>query len=134
FPVGFLHCCFASILRLSIRSLHPLALSLFPSNACPTTHTHTLSLHDALPIFSTAFSPQATVAGLRPRPHGAANVSPQPLASPAPDRKSTRLNSSHQIISYAVFCLKKKIQDYNLAESVLTHKATERWYIESTAT
>src|SRR5258708_20586108 len=34
----------------------------------------------------------------------------------APDRKSTRLNSSHQIISYAVFCLKKKKQniiDYN---------------------
>src|SRR5258708_31918066 len=29
-------------------------------------------------------------------------------ASPFPDRKSTRLNSSHQIISYAVFCLKKK--------------------------
>src|SRR5207244_13566101 len=32
----------------------------------------------------------------------------QPLAAPRRDRKSTRLNSSHQIISYAVFCLKKK--------------------------
>src|SRR5258708_17778021 len=38
-----------------------------------------------------------------------------PMPFPMLDRKSTRLNSSHQIISYAVFCLKKKkkIQDYN---------------------
>src|SRR5258708_23207893 len=34
------------------------------------------------------------------------------LDNPPLDRKSTRLNSSHQIISYAVFCLKKKIQDF----------------------
>src|SRR2546422_6692782 len=33
---------------------------------------------------------------------------PPPLPGPAPDRKSTRLNSSHGYISYAVFCLKKK--------------------------
>src|SRR5258708_27416456 len=33
---------------------------------------------------------------------------------PSEDRKSTRLNSSHQIISYAVFCLKKKKQTYEL--------------------
>src|SRR5438552_10527774 len=38
----------------------------------------------------------------RPRIHQAC------VGGPAPDRKSTRLNSSHQIISYAVFCLKKK--------------------------
>src|SRR5205807_4026947 len=35
--------------------------------------------------------------------------SPRPLARPRTDRKSTRLNSSHLVISYAVFCLKKKI-------------------------
>src|SRR5947208_11652304 len=34
-----------------------------------------------------------------------------------PDRKSTRLNSSHQIISYAVFCLKKKKHSYHTRES-----------------
>src|SRR5438034_11458171 len=33
---------------------------------------------------------------------------PNPRCRPAPDRKSTRLNSSHTVISYAVFCLKKK--------------------------
>src|SRR5258708_26629432 len=37
------------------------------------------------------------------------------------DRKSTRLNSSHQIISYAVFCLKKKEQDFH--QSVSTYQA-----------
>src|SRR5258708_17974184 len=36
------------------------------------------------------------------------------MGSGRPDRKSTRLNSSHQIISYAVFCLKKKITYYSL--------------------
>src|SRR3989442_10720399 len=36
------------------------------------------------------------------------------LAEPGPDRKSTRLNSSHVRISYAVFCLKKKKGDYHL--------------------
>src|SRR5258708_21146042 len=34
--------------------------------------------------------------------------STRPILAPEQDRKSTRLNSSHQIISYAVFCLKKK--------------------------
>src|SRR5438552_9071065 len=37
----------------------------------------------------------------------------------APDRKSTRLNSSHQIISYAVFCLKKKKDEYDLVYVVI---------------
>src|SRR5258708_20923391 len=37
------------------------------------------------------------------------------------DRKSTRLNSSHQIISYAVFCLKKKKTHLNYSHQILTH-------------
>src|SRR5437867_1056397 len=62
---------------------------------------YTLSLHDALPIST------PPVAAPRPRQTpGAA-----PGASFRPDRKSTRLNSSHRTISYAVFCLKKKITD-----------------------
>src|SRR5258708_17816616 len=40
--------------------------------------------------------------------------------SPARDRKSTRLNSSHQIISYAVFCLKKKKNTTNKNERLIT--------------
>src|SRR5690349_24429001 len=66
-----------------------------------TTDIYTLSLHDALPISScsscfvlNAFSANHRGSSRRP--------------SPRSDRKSTRLNSSHVEISYAVFCLKKK--------------------------
>src|SRR5215204_7131040 len=72
-------------------------------NDTATTEIYTLSLHDALPI-----SPRPTIT--RPRP-AAANRDTRrrrPAAPPRGDRKSTRLNSSHTVISYAVFCLKKK--------------------------
>src|SRR5207247_10195828 len=99
--------------------------SLFPHTTNP--HTTTLSLHDALPIYlgwPHRQSAQATprdLAGLplsgpawiadgtRRRP-----IAPGPLGDVGQlvqqraDRKSTRLNSSHEWISYAVFCLKKK--------------------------
>src|SRR3712207_7129043 len=48
--------------------------------------------------------------GLRPAPSGGTWVPVQVGAVVPPDRKSTRLNSSHANISYAVFCLKKKKQ------------------------
>src|SRR5574337_1929689 len=63
-------------------------------NDTATTEIYTLSLHDALPI-----CPPGTKGILPP--------APGPLHRSA-DRKSTRLNSSHHSISYAVFCLKKK--------------------------
>src|SRR5947208_13463804 len=72
-------------------------------NHTATTEIYTLSLHDALPICSTS-TPNLTLRSLR-------NLTQSDLLLanlPALDRKSTRLNSSHQIISYAVFCLKKK--------------------------
>src|SRR5436190_11879922 len=70
-------------------------------NDTATTEIYTLSLHDALPI-SVVFS---VMNGLILR---ALNV-PQALSLYIiEDRKSTRLNSSHTVISYAVFCLKKK--------------------------
>src|SRR5258708_27915784 len=53
---------------------------------------------------------------------GIATMSPKFKPAPAVDRKSTRLNSSHQIISYAVFCLKKKKMSItNLRESCTAH-------------
>src|SRR5438128_7530725 len=85
--------------------------------ATTPTEFYTLSLHDALPI---CIGPAGHG---RARPPCAANPSPVrpprrgcsgpfPVCAPAlrsrPDRKSTRLNSSHGSISYAVFCLKKK--------------------------
>src|SRR5258708_32045122 len=75
-------------------------------NDTATTEIYTLSLHDALPISSAVSVRLPTVAVL-----GAPCDIHQPMAAISfllRDRKSTRLNSSHQIISYAVFCLKKK--------------------------
>src|ERR1022692_2929833 len=67
-------------------------------NDTATTEIYTLSLHDALPIYSgtIGFMPGQVYVGTAAR------------GCPHIDRKSTRLNSSHLVISYAVFCLKKK--------------------------
>src|SRR5207253_9529999 len=101
----------------------PRSFTLFLVTAPAYTALYPLSLHDALPIY--------------PRQHVEAGVEHEPIADPAvdahpvrhlvaddrdagerpgrrrrgvvpEDRKSTRLNSSHVAISYAVFCLKKK--------------------------
>src|SRR5256885_12876291 len=87
---------------------------LFFFNDTATTEIYTLSLHDALPISRPAAQGHAHGDhALRPR-HGhspawrPAAAQPGGAAVAAPgDRKSTRLNSSHLVISYAVFCLKK---------------------------
>src|SRR5438132_13466903 len=73
--------------------------SFFFFNDTATTEIYTLSLHDALPIFAVGLQ-HPDVDDLVPLRLDPA----QDLA----DRKSTRLNSSHTVISYAVFCLKKK--------------------------
>src|SRR2546429_6611085 len=76
--------------------------SFFFFNDTATTEIYTLSLHDALPIFH----PDRLRAALRTRLDAVrARRGRRRLAE---DRKSTRLNSSHGYISYAVFCLKKK--------------------------
>src|SRR5256885_8544477 len=95
-------------------------------NDTATTEIYTLSLHDALPISKwsgrrssrgcsrrAAASSTSTCAPSPPcncRCAGAARAAASP--SPRADRKSTRLNSSHLVISYAVFCLKKKKKDH----------------------
>src|SRR2546429_7199879 len=77
-------------------------------NDTATTEIYTLSLHDALPIFELRGRLLGLLLGLlahlprRPGPGQHAG------GERTPDRKSTRLNSSHGYISYAVFCLKKK--------------------------
>src|SRR5258708_17822223 len=75
-------------------------MMFFFFNDTATTEIYTLSLHDALPIWG-----RQDAAG--PGNSGPAVPGSRAAVSRA-DRKSTRLNSSHQIISYAVFCLKKK--------------------------
>src|SRR2546422_4372244 len=87
---------------------------LFFFNDTATTEIYTLSLHDALPIscrwpFGRRGDPGGT-------PGGPAGELREPVLHGAgQDRKSTRLNSSHGYISYAVFCLKKKRKDQSRA-------------------
>src|SRR5438445_13053165 len=70
-------------------------------NDTATTEIYTLSLHDALPIWPHERRCASRFQQSRPRTGRACD-------DRTPDRKSTRLNSSHANISYAVFCLKKK--------------------------
>src|SRR5438876_8298297 len=91
-------------------------------NHSATSEIYTLSLHDALPIWD----PAGAGAGQFPR------ASREPLRGAAPrrgDRKSTRLNSSHPSISYAVFCLKKKIikPHFRLLLFPFLEKSTPSW-------
>src|SRR5256885_7546744 len=78
-------------------------------NDTATTEIYTLSLHDALPIYRVRCDRS------RRRPRLGLHR-PGKMRRPDPhtrDRKSTRLNSSHLVISYAVFCLKKKKKSRN---------------------
>src|SRR5688572_31354784 len=91
-------------------------------NASATTEIYTLSLHDALPIFAAGLYGCDDFLNNAAEPQG--TLDEQTLANKVGvegsliiqralrlggiDRKSTRLNSSHSQISYAVFCLKKK--------------------------
>src|SRR3712207_9485278 len=82
-------------------------------NDTATTEIYTLSLHDALPICRRARrGGWAAALGLVRRRRSTGGRSRQPRGDAdvgwSLDRKSTRLNSSHANISYAVFCLKKK--------------------------
>src|SRR2546430_12863039 len=86
-------------------------------NDTATTEIYTLSLHDALPIFSyelenntdsdyhLAEGPGLVILS-KLKTDGSFSQE-EPIRLAYPDRKSTRLNSSHSQISYAVFCLKK---------------------------
>src|SRR2546430_16772630 len=92
--------CFTQQSSLTIHSF------FFFFNDTATTEIYTLSLHDALPIcFVVGF-----VGGDRCWFHAGRRAARgrHPPGYFALDRKSTRLNSSHSQISYAVFCLKKK--------------------------
>src|SRR3712207_7864423 len=92
---------------------------LFFFNDTATTEIYTLSLHDALPIYSSIVASLKTDSSTTRKDDcatGRGKLVPScrsrwpcfRFSSSSRDRKSTRLNSSHANISYAVFCLKKK--------------------------
>src|SRR5438034_9887562 len=72
-----------------------------------TTEIYTLSLHDALPICSSSATIRRRTLSWNQSLFRISTATADRISSSA-DRKSTRLNSSHTVISYAVFCLKKK--------------------------
>src|SRR3712207_8107873 len=92
-------------------------MSFFFFNDTATTEIYTLSLHDALPISHAVRADERRLVATRREladaavtatSHGDLLGSAAGRRHRARDRKSTRLNSSHANISYAVFCLKKK--------------------------
>src|SRR3712207_7783833 len=101
--------------------------STFFFNDTATTEIYTLSLHDALPILESRNSHAIDRRAGRPAHRGAGPAArhrpedrPAADVPPPADRKSTRLNSSHANISYAVFCLKKKKQLCPTCHSVVS--------------
>src|SRR3712207_8827304 len=99
-------------------------------NDTATTEIYTLSLHDALPISlggRLELAQQAPDPLARGRALARVEVGEESTEPVAADRKSTRLNSSHANISYAVFCLKKKKNTTHLTStSIKTSKSTRR--------
>src|ERR1035437_4004309 len=93
--VGGVSCCAGAAQRVLVAASFLLFFFFFNDTA--PTEISPLPLHDALPI---CWPVAVTLPPVCP--------APVPEASSVPDRKSTRLNSSHANISYAVFCLKKQ--------------------------
>src|SRR5260221_14248400 len=105
----------ASFCQLGLFIIPDLNLvSFFFFNDTATTEIYTLSLHDALPIF---FVQPWTIRST----DGVARLRRSSGRRKRKDRKSTRLNSSHTVISYAVFCLKKKKKNNHPASLCTIH-------------
>src|SRR5207253_11246182 len=115
----------SSIVLVACRLVSADIRYLFFINDTATTEIYTLSLHDALPIWG---STSARPVRLTDRPWPARRhrrSGRAPILFPSTldqDRKSTRLNSSHVAISYAVFCLKKII---NQVRTILSETVPE---------
>src|SRR5258708_27199907 len=116
-----------------MRRLHRWFLFFF-FNDTATTEIYTLSLHDALPILCVLDRASAQgareVGGLVGDQIGEGGVESgdRGAVEGNQDRKSTRLNSSHQIISYAVFCLKKKKSFHKITRRECTLIVIDRGY------
>src|SRR5437764_10945914 len=99
----------------------------------PPSEIYTLSLHDALPISSLTMPPEispyttACTSRSTRKDSCGRSITAQVITLPMRDRKSTRLNSSHRCISYAVFCLKKK----KIEDDVLIVAALVKWRLLS---
>src|SRR5216684_7184631 len=104
---------------MAASTLSSPTLVFFVNDTAPT-EIYPLSLHDALPISGRA---------LRPCPDLSPTLAPATAHPHTPgDRKSTRLNSSHGYISYAVSCLKKKkTNEFNTVRFIYIQGTVARW-------
>src|SRR5699024_12721603 len=115
-----IHCLPLVLLLTSVFFFYPPA----------TSYLYTLSLHDALPILECAACPGAgSCGGMFTANTMSSAIEAMGMSLPGSashpgklDRKSTRLNSSHVSISYAVFCLKKK---KNRKIEITSHEITD---------
>src|SRR5256885_4807819 len=107
--------------RLFQQATAFLCFFFFFFNDTATTEIYTLSLHDALPI-SCGVQTTWSLAG-------ASSHCARGRMRFITDRKSTRLNSSHLVISYAVFCLKKKKKKNNRNQGHPRHRVVQRMYL-----
>src|SRR5687768_17795486 len=107
-----------------------IVIFLFFFNDTATTEIYTLSLHDALPISRVEEvdrrSPPALAPGRRLGATGRHARHRLEHRRRGQDRKSTRLNSSHGYISYAVFCLKKKKKKNHQTSAKLTNRTEQQ--------
>src|SRR5438445_13874881 len=99
------------LIRMFVLLFIPSSFFFFFFNDTATPEIYTLSLHDALPICVL----QRVV---QPHPFARSQLVESLAGDELRDRKSTRLNSSHANISYAVFCLKKKKKKRNKEQSI----------------
>src|SRR5207248_9649412 len=107
--------CSHRVERLVLVTVHNQRPCFFFHATAPT-YIYTLSLHDALPIFAFLGNRETMVEATRGTRVDFRRLVDAMTSTKLPnyafrnrgDRKSTRLNSSHRTISYAVFCLKKK--------------------------
>src|SRR6266481_9154321 len=104
--------------RRLVRIRVPEVDFFFFFNDTATTEIYTLSLHDALPIFDMP----ALLSAYRDMATGWLDAK----RAQVEDRKSTRLNSSHSSISYAVFCLKKKKKNRNIIQKPKTNQTDQK--------
>src|SRR3712207_2019055 len=118
------------MIRIQPRATLLPCTTFFFFNDTATTEIYTLSLHDALPIsvpprlISSSCVTPASWAGssVRRRMNSLSHSGvTRPNRGPVRDRKSTRLNSSHANISYAVFCLKKKKSELQSRQYLVCH-------------
>src|SRR5207245_10455340 len=121
-----------NFMSLIVRYSISLLFFLFFFTPPPTTDISTLSLHDALPISCCSLSTTSSAShrpAQRYRRCWVACLQPWAISltwrkgwANCRDRKSTRLNSSHGSISYAVFCLKKKKTTHQLQDQTKQHQ------------